>query len=144
MRGGRGAGIPLAPVRPPARPPAPPVAWAPRARGCRAAGLKAQLVARLDLAMLPLSAEDAAAEKVAAGENRSVEHVAELAPSQSLAVTARYACETSLKVRRRVSGGEPGANGGRVYSRVRCDSTPGAPLSWHPRAGQGDSAQRDR
>eukprot|EP00629_Pelagomonadales_sp_RCC1024_P012198 CAMPEP_0119260244 /NCGR_PEP_ID=MMETSP1329-20130426/726_1 /TAXON_ID=114041 /ORGANISM="Genus nov. species nov., Strain RCC1024" /LENGTH=376 /DNA_ID=CAMNT_0007259665 /DNA_START=253 /DNA_END=1380 /DNA_ORIENTATION=+ len=52
------------------------------ARGADTSGLKAALVQRFESLAAVRSAEDAAAEKARAGENRAVEHVAELAPSQ--------------------------------------------------------------
>ena len=46
--------------------------------------LKKVLAKALDVACAPLAPEDAALEKAEAGENRAVEHVAELAPCQTL------------------------------------------------------------
>lgn len=57
-----------------------------KARGAESSGTKAQLIARLEaLPMMRRTAFEAAQDKAVAGESRSVEHVAELHPSQAAA-----------------------------------------------------------
>jgi hypothetical protein len=51
---------------------------------------KEELVKALDLAMVPIESEDAALEKAKAGENRAVEHIAELAPFQAEEARKRH------------------------------------------------------
>ena len=81
------------------------------ARGLPAAqGKKAALVARLTAAMAPATAEQAAAEKARAGESLAVEHVAELAPSQTAAAVAATA--TPLRGRKRARGSSSSSSSG--------------------------------